>query len=78
MPVIGGSKPRSDRLFYLEGELAGSLDKACSDSPRHVFGFINADTTFADHSLEIPVAVLASESNRRGNVLIDIVDNQLR
>jgi len=37
-----GSKVHFKGLFDLEGELAGSLNKACSDSPRHVFGFIDA------------------------------------
>ena len=77
MPVVGGSEAHFKGLFDLECELAGSLNKACSDSPRHVFGFMDAYSPFAYRSLEIPVAVVAGESNRGGNVLIDIVDDQL-
>ena len=70
-----GSKAHFKGLFDLESKLAGSLNKACSDTPRHVFGFIDAYSPLADHPLEIPVAVVAGESNGGGNVLIDIVDH---
>ena len=58
-------------LFDLESESAWPLHEPRSDSPWHVFGFIDAYSTSGQDIPKVAVAVVTGEGDRGGNVFID-------